>query len=413
MSHSETTGSVSPRVDPRRTRREVLQAGSLAALGTSFARAPASTRTAPDRPGRARGCIMLLMVGGPSQVDTFDPKPEAPSEIRGPFRAIKTNVPGIRISELFPRTARHADKFAIIRSMHHAESGVHEAGLQLLQTGRRFDPGDEPPHWASVIGHLRGPKSELPPWVMLPRPIGAIGGNLPTGQTAGLLGPNHDPFVCRPDSPGAWTGPGGHDAFALNREPQSLREAYGSHRFGQSCLLARRLIEHGVSCVTINMYATLRHQPTWDMHGTRPSTGFDGYRDHVGPTFDRAYATLLADLGARGLLEETLVVAAGEFGRTPRINRRGGRDHWPGCWSILLAGGGVQGGRVVGASDAIGAYPVDRPTTPAEVVATIYHGLGIDPERTLTPPGGEPFALVEPGVEPIRELMAGRYPNVA
>jgi len=194
-------------------------------------------------------------------------------------------------------------------------------------------------------------------------------------------------------------------AFDLSREPDALRNAYGRNHFGQSCLLARRLIERGVRFVTVNMFEKVLGENTWDVHGSAPFGTVERYRDHVGPMFDQAYSTLLADLSARGLLRDTLVVATGEFGRTPTINPAGGRDHWPHVWSMLMAGGGVKGGQVIGASDERGAYPKDRPTRPQEVVASVYHALGVDLNLQLPGPEGRPIPLVEPGVQPIHELF--------
>jgi hypothetical protein len=196
------------------------------------------------------------------------------------------------------------------------------------------------------------------------------------------------------------------EAFELHREPENIREKYGMNRFGQSCLLARRLIEAGVRFVTINMFETVFDEITWDIHGSKPFSPISCYRDLVGPMFDMAYASLLEELHDRGLLSNTMVVAFGEFGRTPKVNPAGGRDHWPQVWTILMAGGGMRGGQVVGASDEIGAMPKDRPTTPAEVAATIYRGLSIDLETELPGAQGRPIPIVDRGVEPIRELFS-------
>jgi hypothetical protein len=195
------------------------------------------------------------------------------------------------------------------------------------------------------------------------------------------------------------------EAFALSTEPEPMREKYGKNRFGQGCLLARRLVERDVRFVTINMFETVFGEVTWDCHGSAPFCSINGYRELIGPMFDNAYSALLDDLEACGLLSSTLVVAMGEFGRTPKINPAGGRDHWPGCWTIVLAGGGIKGGQVVGSSDEIGAAPQDRPVTPAEVAATIYHALGISLEVNLPGPQHRPIRLVDHGVEPIMELF--------
>jgi len=195
------------------------------------------------------------------------------------------------------------------------------------------------------------------------------------------------------------------EAFDLSRVPAGEREGYGYNRFGQSCLLARRLIERGVRFVTVNMFETVFNEITWDIHGSAPFSPIACYRDLVGPMFDMAYSSLLEDLSQRGLLKNTLVVAMGEFGRTPKINPAGGRDHWPQCWTVLFAGGGVKGGQVVGSSDEIGGYPRDRPTTPAEVIATIYRSLGVSDETELPGLQGRPIRVVDHGVEAIEELF--------
>ncbi|HVG39273.1 MAG TPA: DUF1501 domain-containing protein, partial [Pyrinomonadaceae bacterium] len=199
--------------------------------------------------------------------------------------------------------------------------------------------------------------------------------------------------------------PAAREAFDLKAEPGALRDRYGRTRFGQSCLLARRLVERGVRFVTVNMFETVFNEITWDIHGSKPFSPIACYRDLVGPMFDHAYSSLLEDLKERGMLENTLIVALGEFGRTPKINPAGGRDHWPQCWSVLFAGGGVKGGNVVGSSDEIGGYPKDRPTTPAEIAATIYHSLGIGINHELMSPQARPIRLVDHGIEPIRELF--------
>jgi hypothetical protein len=315
-------------------------------------------------PGSARSgadvsCILLLLVGGPSQLDTWDPKPDAPAEIRGPYRAIPTNVSGLRISEIFPRMARHADKYALVRSVYHTGPAVHETGYELLGEGsatapsrsrlrRAFADWETVTDWEAVTG-----EHESATRVVLPGPVDA-------------------------------------DARRLRRPPEAVQTRYGRNRFGASCLLARQLVEAGVRFVTVKMFESVFQETTWDIHGSAPFSPLSCYRDRVGPMFDAAYAALLEDLHQRGLLDRTLVVATGEFGRTPWINPAGGRDHWPQCWTMLFAGGGVQGGQVVGESDAIAAAPKNRPVTLAEVNATIYKALDV-------PPGG--------GGRPIEELF--------
>jgi hypothetical protein len=272
------------------------------------------------------------------------------------------------------------------------------------------------PHVGSVVARLRGSRNDLPPFVVLPRPIGNTGVGIPHGQSAGPLGSAYEPFHVAAD-PGAadydprnlfdraqrfldetadsLPGPGlataqrvlarpARGAFDLGAEREAVRDAYGRGTFGQSCLLARRLVEAGVRVVTVNMFETVFNQVTWDCHGTRPFSTLDDYARDLLPTFDRALSALLDDLDRRGLLETTLVVATGEFGRTPRINYSGGRDHWPGVWSAVVAGGGTRGGQVIGASDCHASSPADRPVTAQALVATMYHSLGIDPSAVLS-----------------------------
>jgi hypothetical protein len=196
------------------------------------------------------------------------------------------------------------------------------------------------------------------------------------------------------------------EAFEIHREPDKVREKYGMNRFGQSCLLARRMIEAGVRFVTINMFETVFDEITWDIHGSKPFSPISCYKDLVGPMFDNAYSTLVQDLVDRGLYSNTMVIATGEFGRTPKVNPAGGRDHWPNCWSMVLGGGPLKGGTIVGSSDDIGGSPKDRPTNPAMVAATVFKGLGIDLKTELPGAQGRPIPVVDRGTEPIQELFA-------
>lgn len=442
-------------------RRDFLHAGSLPLLGLGLPQMAAlNAMGAVDTSKSEMNCILLMLVGGPSQLDTWDMKPNAPIEIRGPYKPIKTNVPGMEISEIFPRMAKMADKYAILRSMYHTAAAVHDTGHQMMQTGRLFQGGVEHPHFGCVLAKLKGANGDVPPHVLLPKMIGNTGGNMPHGQSAGYLGKTYDPFVLNadPSDPNfrvpdmlppdylsalrvdrrkdwrnmvdrsvskfetsqdarlldstfhsAYTlmsSEKARAAFELHREPEAVREKYGLNRFGQSCLLARRMIEAGVRFVTINMFETVFDEITWDIHGSRPFSPISCYSDLVGPMFDMAYSSLLNELAARGMLKNTMVVGVGEFGRTPKVNPAGGRDHWPQCWSILMAGGGIKGGQVVGASDEIAGAPKDRPTTPMELAATIYHGLGIDLQHELPGAQGRPIPIVDRGTEPIKELFA-------
>jgi hypothetical protein len=404
-------------------------------------------------------CILLFLVGGPSQHDTWDPKPNAPAEIRGPYKAIPTNVDGMQITEIFPRMAKHADKYSLIRSVYHTAAAVHDTGHQLMQTGRLFQGGIEYPHMGCVLSKMRGPNGDVPPHVLLPIPIGDTGGNMPHGQTAGFLGKQYDPFVLNadPSDPNfkvpdmlppdyiasvrvdrrrnwreeidksvsyfessedarlldstfhqAYTlmsSSKAREAFELTKESDEVRKRYGMNRFGQGCLLARRLVERGVRFVTINMFDTVFNEITWDSHGSAPFSPISAYRDLNGPMFDNGYTSLLEDLVARGLYENTIIMATGEFGRTPKINPAGGRDHWPQCWTMIIGGGGIKGGTIVGSSDEIGGAPQDRPVTPGEVAATVYTALGLPLDTLLPGPQGRPIRLVDNGVEAIRELL--------
>jgi hypothetical protein len=365
----------------------------------------------------------------------------------------------MQISDIFPKMAKHADKYSIIRSVFHTATAVHDTGCQMMQTGRLFTGGIEHPHAGCVLGYLKGQRGEVPAHVLLPRPIGRTGGNLPHGQTAGYLGKQYDPFVLNADpsakdfkvpdllppeyisairakrrqkmrqavdgalaafekNPQArqlddnfdlayrlMSSKQAREAFALDREPASSRDRYGRTRFGQSCLLARRLIERGVRFVTVNMFETVFDEITWDIHGSRPFTDITEMARLVAPNFDQAYSTLLEDLKERGLLENTVVAAMGEFGRTPKINPAGGRDHHPGVWSIILGGGPIKGGRIVGESDELGYVPKSRPVTPAEVAATLYKALGLDPHRELPGPQNRPLPLADYSVQAIKELF--------
>ena len=440
------------------TRRDFLHAGAISALGLTlpdYFAAKAQGQAAD----RDVNCIMLFLVGGPSHIDTWDPKPNAPAEGRGPFQPTATNVPGMQISDIFPRMARHADKYSLIRSCYHTATAVHDTGYQMMQTGRLFTGGIEHPHAGCVLGYVKGQRGEMPAHVLLPRPIGRTGGNLPHGHTAGYLGRQYDPFILNADPavpnfqvpdllPPSYissiradrrqrmrdavdaatasfesnaqarqldssfqlayrlmSSPRAREAFNLSQEPAVIRDRYGRTRFGQSCLLARRLIERGVRFVTVNMFETVFDEVTWDIHGSRPFTDIAQMSREVVPNFDRAYSALLEDLTERGLYSNTIVTAMGEFGRTPKINPAGGRDHHPGVWTIMMGGGPIKGGRVVGESDELGYRPKSRPVSTGEVAATLYRGLGLDVHRELPGPQNRPLPLVDFGIEAIRELF--------
>jgi len=441
------------------TRRDFLHAGSLSMLGLGLPAMQALAATGSVAPDRDVNCILLFLMGGPSQLDTWDMKPDAPEEIRGPFRPIATKAPTVQVSEIFPKLATMMDKVSLVRTVYHTAAAVHDTGHQMMQTGRLFTGGIEYPHYGSVVSKYRGSRNDTPPYVLVPRPIGATGGNLPHGHSAGYLGKTFDPFILNADpndagfkvpdllppdyvtavretrrrslrsaidgAVGAFessadarlldsnfegafklmSSPRAREAFEISAEPTATRDRYGRTRFGQSCLLARRLIERGVRFVTVNMFETVFNEITWDIHGSSPFSPIECYQNEVGPNFDNAYTALLDDLAQRGLWETTMVLAFGEFGRTPKINPAGGRDHHPACWTVLFAGGPIQGGRVVGRSDEIGYGPKDRPVSTAEIAATVFQGLGIDPGLELRGPQNRPLRLVDHGVEPIQELF--------
>ncbi len=440
------------------SRRDFLHAGSIATLGLTLPDYLRAQEASGNKDSDVN-CIMLFLLGGPSHIDTWDMKPKAPAEIRGPFQPIKTSAPGIEISEIFPKMAKHADKYSLIRSVYHTATAVHDTGHQMMQTGRLFSGGIEHPHIGSSLGYLKGGRGELPAHVLLPRPMGRTGGNLPHGQTAGYLGKNHDPFVLNADPSvpnfkvpdllppdyisaqraerrqklrdavdGSFesfeknaaakqlddnfnlayrlmSSPKARDAFAIEKEPDAVRDRYGRTRFGQCCLMARRLIEAGVRFVTVNMFETVFDEITWDIHGSKPFTDIQEMSKLVAPNFDQAYSALLEELTERGLLKNTIVTAMGEFGRTPKVNPAGGRDHHPGVWTILMGGGPIQGGRVIGESDELGYAPKSRPITSGEVAATIFRGLGLDPHKDLPGPQGRPIPLAEYSLQPIKELF--------
>jgi hypothetical protein len=372
-----------------------------------------SSARAEHAPRDDRAIILLMLVGGPSQFETFDPKPDAPDEIRGPFGSVATSVPGIRVSEHLPRLARRMDRLTLIRSLHHDSAPIHETGHQLLQTGRLARPGLEWPHVGAVASRLLGPRGGAPPFVVLPGPIGNTGVGVSHGQEAGLLGPGSRPFI-----PGEGQAPSSFAsfeslpfsasttrAFDVDAEPNRLRDAYGHSPFGRSCLLARRLVAAGSRVVVVNMYPTVFGLPTWDCHGRAPFSTLSDCRETVLPDFDRAFSALIDDLGHEGLLGSTLVVATGEFGRTPKINASGGRDHWPGVWSAVMAGGETPAGSVIGSSDRQGAEPADHPVHAADLAATLYRFLGIDPSRPIPLSGGESLVLIDKP-KPIVEALA-------
>ena len=408
----------------------------------------------PSSRRHAKSCIYLFLWGGPPQQDLWDLKPDTPAGIRSLFDPIRTNVPGIYIGEQMPRLAQLMDKVAIVRSLSH-DSNTHEPSVYRMLTGKYDMPFTVPrnqrqrsqfPFVGSVVGHFTEPGA-VPPCVTIPRPIGHDGVTY-AGTHAGFLGPRDDPMEFREapiqgaqathpmtlsgdmdttrllarrgllgaledqerrldSSPNVGASDGlcsfyeqafrmlassaAKDAFDLNRESAAVRDRYGRNEYGESMLLARRLIEAGVRLVSINwmyIFPGGRVSNVWDnhagygIHGAR--TGYDLLKSPVCiPPLDQGLSALLEDLTVRGLLDETMIAVAGEFGRTPNINNDGGRDHWGACQSALLAGGGIRGGQVYGSSDARAAYPRERPVRPQDFIATIHHALGIAPDLTI------------------------------
>ncbi len=444
------------------TRRSFLQVGAAGLAGMTL---PGLLRlesagAVEERRDRIRNCITIFLVGSPGQLDTWDMKPDAPAEVRGQFRPTATNVPGIQICEHFPLMARMMNRVALIRSLHHRTGATHENGQRWMMTGHDFNADSVKPHTGSVISRVFGPRSELPANVILPGPIGNTGAGPLHGQTAGYLGSAHEPFFLNADpaSPNfrvadlevpagqsasrldarrqllgqldalqrrtetrstqmhesayeraftLLTSQRAKEAFDLARETDRLRDRYGRNTFGQSCLMARRLIEGGVRYVTVNHFDTVFNLSCWDMHadGGGLNNTYRDYERFLCPQFDQGFTALIEDLEQRGLLGETVVAVLSEFGRTPRLNGRGGRDHYPNVWTNFLCGGNTRGGQVVGASDRIASRPHDFPVEPPQVLASIYHGMGINLDTTMMPgPGGRPVRLVE--AEPIRQLFA-------
>lgn len=434
------------------TKRRLLTRGVGAILsgilGRFFAPCLATTSTIPSR---AKSVILIFNGGAPSHIDLWDPKPNAPSETRGPFSTIRTSVPGIHVSELLPSMAKRMHRLALIRSVHHQHSS-HNAGMHWANVGRPYRVDStlihpsrtDLPGVGSLVGWLAqrdGFTAGVPPYVITPFPTCDSKLYITPGQDGACLGPRFDPFVLD-DDPNApefkvrdmsllsdvskarfqdrvallkniesFSAPlpsdsmreheifrnraatllasgNSADAFDLSNEPEKVRERYGRHAWGQSHLLARRLVEAGTRFVTtVNGPSII-----WDTH----KDNFNSLRNRLVPPMEQAYAALLDDLEERGLLDSTLVVWMGEFGRTPKINADAGRDHWPGCYSVLLAGGGVRGGQVIGASDAIGALPTERAVSPADIHASMFAALGYDPASlSFTSSDGRPIPLTE------------------
>jgi hypothetical protein len=427
------------------TRRAFVQAGASTVLGLSLADLLGGRAAGNPVSGSAKSVLLLWLWGGPAQLDTWDPKPAAPLEYRGPFRAIPTKVTGVRVGELFPKMAERLDRVALLRAVH-TQSNDHGVAGTIGLTGSGAGgvgldgkplPGTPRATTGSVVARARGAEGKLPPFMV-------VGGRLHQGKKAivgeggGALGGRYDPFRLEydpvrgtrfpalqlpddltPERLGdrqrllesfgqarqsadvlaqrralddyrtrafaMLTSPESMKMFDLGREKEALKDRYGRTRFGQSCLLGRRLVEHGVPFVQVNWSDHVEAEEDagdggWDHH----YRNFQIMQDRHGPWLDQALSALLDDLRERGLLESTLVLAMGEFGRSPKVNISAGRDHWEHCYSVLAAGGGVKGGRVVGGSDARAEHPHDRPVTPADLAATVQQAVGIGSELAQT-----------------------------
>ena len=394
-------------------RRDLLRRGGAAAFGLGLARADlGSGRMSAG--GAGRSVILLKMVGGASPWETFDPKPDAPSPLRGPFDSISTAVPGVWVSEYLPGIARRMGQLSIIRSVYHDGDPTHDAGLRLLETGRP-EPGR--PSLGTIAALELGSRGGMPPLVVLPGLVEPVEEAARDRRWSPPLDPALAPFVVganagsrrfdpdrlldrvrrwgdRAASQGltgadAWTGPARGSSWDWSATRPATQAAFGSTWFGRNCWLAGRLVEAGTRSVVVNMATSLYGQVNWDAHGRHPFRTWDDYRDHLLPALDQGFSGLVDFLRSRGLLESTLVIATGEMGRTPWINESGGRDHWPGVWSALVAGGGTSGGQVIGASDPDGR-PRDRPVAVAELVATVGAALGLVPaDPSAVAPVGE------------------------
>ena len=430
-------------------RRDFLKAGSLGLLGIhlrQFLAVQTARAASVDKPkSNAQACILLWLEGGPSHIDTWDPKPNSN------FKPISTNVAGVQISELLPKVATHMDKLSIVRSMH-TKGNDHPQGTHYAITGHEVNAAMTFPSLGSIVAREAGARNNMPPNVLSPRWENSR--QYEEYFRAAFLGSDYDP-MCISDpsrkdfsvadlslpksvsqqavesrqeflkvvdrryrnlttaaehanmdhfSAQAWQmllTPTVRNAFDLSKESEKTRDRYGRDSVGQSALLARRLVEAGTRFVTAAGY----HANSWDTHSANDS----GHRDRLAPPLDRTLSALLEDLDERGLLDSTVVLAMGEFGRTPELNPALGRDHWPNCWSLVLGGGGIRGGQVVGASDERGFNPVGRPVSMGDVFATIYKAFGIDWQKEYASPAGRPIkianALDDRTGEPLKELL--------
>ncbi len=440
------------------TRRRLLQLGGIGALGLGLPDLLRAGAPAPrGRVSAERSCIFIVQYGGASHIDSLDLKPEAPADVRGPYKPIPTRVPGVRVGELLPRLADLADRYCLVRSMTHRNGG-HDGGMHVCMTGHS-QPEANTPYYGAVMARLRPSGRNIPSYVWVQNLAGDV---QPRYLTGGFLGAACSPLrvgtdldnpsvpgfrmtafdspadvpatrlherqrllgAVEPEASGALrrfqeraidlvTGPEARRAFDLDREPVSLRDRYGRHPLGQNLLLARRLIEAGVRLVSVTAWTGVppgekfRNVQTWDMHGAGAGLGSIFGTGHFGlgwalPRVDEAVSALLADLQDRGLLESTLVVMVGEFGRSPKVVNAG-RDHWPACYTALVAGAGIAGGRVYGASDHHGGYVRDNPVSPEDFGATLFTALGVPPETRL---GADGFTRPASAGKPVLDLFA-------
>jgi hypothetical protein len=446
------------------TRRHLLQVGGLGLLGLGLPGAGPASTPAPRRKGRARAVIFLHQWGGPSHHDTFDMKPAAPSAIRGEFKPIASRITGLPVCEQLPRMATVMDRVCLIRSLRHTMKNHNSAGYYSLSgyapptdDQRLRDSRDLCPAYGSVVDRLAPARRGVPTFVAYPHVISD--GSITPGQHASFLGKAHDPLLITqdPNSPdfrlpelslpatisaerlarrremlrlidrqtellefsarakgidahyrralNMLLSPGIKKAFDLSAESTAVRERYGRTTYGQGCLLARRLVEAGAKFINVYFSRYIGGcEGGWDTHGFNDKPMYPILKKHLLPLTDQTLPTLIEDLSARGLLDETLVVWVGEFGRSPRINKIAGRDHWPQCYPALLAGGGVKRGFAFGASDKYGAYPANDPVRPEDLSATIYHLLGIDPATEVNDALNRPLPI-SPG-KVIRGVLA-------
>lgn len=440
------------------TRRELLRVGGVGAVGLTLPQLLAAEQN--DGRSRADACIVIYLNGGPSHLDMWDMKPDAPVEIRGEFQPIATSLPGVQLCEHLPGLSQHVHRATLVRSMNHSVNNSHAAAVYAALTGHdRGEQGGgakptDHPSPGSVLAKLRPTADQSLPYVALPyKTQEGAGGPLQPGFLAGILGAAYDPFWVLDDPNSAsfrvrnlslpdqvsqgrmtersrllagldhgqgsaverslavmndfqrrafdlLTGRAVQAAFNLESEPANLRDRYGRNIYGQSVLLARRLIEAGTRVVTMSWAPDAN--ATWDTHGSN----FQKLKTTLLPQFDAACSTLIEDLAGSGRLERTLVAVLGDFGRTPKINNsNGGRDHWNACYTIMLVGGGVKAGFVYGASDRTGSQPLECPVSPGDIVATMYRLLGIDPSKTIYDSLSRPHQIVPKG-RVVHELIA-------